>query len=79
MAIQGSGLHDKNARLRFLVYIFFGIVAFGSLLYWRTAALDSAEYVEIGNAKKAKTQKNESNLRSNRYQIETFDVSPTVN
>lgn len=79
MAIQGSGLHDKNARLRFLVYIFFGVIAFGSLLYWRTAALDNAEYVEFGTAKKSKAQKNESSLRSNRYQIETFDVSPTVN
>lgn len=79
MAIQGTGLHDPNARLRFLTYIFLGVLAFGSLLYWRTQALNSAEYVEFGSAKKLKADRGESNLRSNRYQIETFDSSPTVN
>lgn len=79
MAIQGSGLHDPNARLRFLTYIFMGVLAFGSLLYWRTKALESAEYVEFGSIKKTKSQQSESNLRSSRYQVETFDSSPTVN
>lgn len=79
MAIQGSGLHDPNARLRFLTYIFMGVLAFGSLLYWRTQLLASAEYVDLGSAKKIRTDKSENNLRSNRYQIETFDSSPTVN
>lgn len=77
--IQGSGLQDKNARLRFLVYIFMGVIAFGSLLYWRTAALDSAEYVEFASPKKSQADKLENNLRSNRYQIETFDSSPSIN
>lgn len=77
--IQGTGLNDKNARLRFLLYIFMGVIAFGSLLYWRTAALESAEYVEIASPKKSKASKLENNLRSNRYQIETFESSPTVN
>lgn len=79
MGIQGSGLHDKNARLRFLIYIFIGVIAFGSVLYWRTVTLDSAEYVEFATPKKTKANKLENNLRSNRYQIETFDSSPTVN
>lgn len=79
MAIQGTGLQDPNARLRFLTYIFLGVVAFGSLLYWRTYLMTSAEYVEFGSAKKTRANTQENNLRSNRYQIETFDSSPTVN
>lgn len=79
MAIQGTGLHDPNARLRFLSYIFMGVLAFGALLYWRTTLLDSAEYVEFATPKKTRANIQENNLRSNRYQIETFDSSPTVN
>lgn len=72
-------MQDKNVRLRFLMYIFLGVIAFGSLLYWRTAALDSAEYVEFATPQKSKADRLENNLRSNRYQIETFDSSPTIN
>jgi len=50
MAIEGGSLRDKNVRLRFLIYIFFGIAAVGSVLYWRTQALESAEYVEFTNS-----------------------------
>lgn len=75
--IQGTGLHDKNARLRFLVYVFLGVAAFGSLLYWRTQLMVSAEYVEVGTVKQGNNP--EGTLRSERYQIETFDTSPSIN
>jgi len=79
MAIQGTGLHDKNARLRFLVYIFFGVAAFGSVLYWRTQALTSAEYVEFGSVQQSQRKSNDGTLRSDRYQIETFETNPSIN
>jgi hypothetical protein len=79
MAIQGTGLHDKNARLRFLMYIFLGVIAFGSVLYWRTHLMTNSEYVEFGVVKKSNANKGEGTLRSQRYQIETLDSNPTVN
>jgi|GEM_PF-1283333 hypothetical protein len=78
MAIEGGSLRDKNVRLRFLIYIFFGIAAVGSVLYWRTQALESAEYVEFTNSTPSRGGA-DSNLRSERYQIETFDASPSIN
>ncbi|HMQ01866.1 MAG TPA: hypothetical protein PKD79_02225 [Candidatus Doudnabacteria bacterium] len=79
MAIQGLGLHDKNVRLRFLIYIFFGIAALGSVLYWRTQALTNAEYVEFGTLQTSEKRNNDGTLRSNRYQIETFETNPSIN
>ena len=79
MAIQGTGLHDKNARLRFLVYMFMGVIAFGSVLYWRTQLMTTTEYVEFGVVKRSKANKNDGTLRPQRYQIETIDSNPTVN
>ncbi|HMR55523.1 MAG TPA: hypothetical protein PKD34_02960 [Candidatus Doudnabacteria bacterium] len=78
MAIEGGSLRNKNVRLRFLIYIFFGIAAFGSVLYWRTQALNSAEYIEFSNSQSPKAR-GDANLRSERYQIETFETSPTIN
>ncbi len=78
MAIEGGSLRNKNVRLRFLIYIFFGIAAFGSVLYWRTQALNSAEYIEFSNSRSSRVG-NDDALRSERYQIETFETSPSVN
>jgi hypothetical protein len=78
MGIAGRSLRNTNVRLRLLIYIFFGIAAFGSVLYWQTQALKSAEYIEFSNSQSSRT-KNENNLRSNRYQIETFETSPSIN
>ena len=75
MGIQGTGLTDKNARLRFFGVVFMGIVAFGAVLYWRQAALSSAEYVE---PPAKHTEEDLIDSRSSKYQLEVIEVSPSV-
>lgn len=78
MAIQGTNLSDKNVRLRFFSVVFMGIMALGAVLYWRQVELSSAEYVQIDSYRGAK--KNDSGmLRSNKYQIDVEETSPSVN
>jgi hypothetical protein len=79
MGIQGTGLADKNIRLRFFSFIFMGIIAFGAVLYWRQQTLVSAEYAEPPVQGRNKFIKNDSALRSNNYQIEVEETSPTSN
>lgn len=77
MAIAGTGLHIKNIRVRFLTYIFLGIVAFGSLMYWKSQLLLTAEYVDMYPAQD--TQGGNSNLmKSQNYQLEEVEVSPSA-
>lgn len=78
MGIQGSGLSDKNVRLRFLSYIFMGVLAFGAILYWRTQLMLTTEYVEFGTTKKSKAG-NDGTMKSKNFQLETEETSPTVN
>ncbi len=79
MGLQGSGLHDKNVRLRFLVYIFMGVIALGSILYWRTQLIVVAEYDQTIPVPKATARQSSADkLKSKNYQIETFDSSPSV-
>ena len=80
MGLHGSGLSDKNTRLRFFVYAFMGIAALGSLLYWRTQLMFNSEYGEVVPvASKGKHKDSaDDKLKSKNYQIETFDTSPTV-
>lgn len=80
MALQGSGLHDKNARLRFFIYAFMGIMALGSVLYWRTQLLFVSEYDQTVPVVKAKNHPSTTDkIKSKNYEIETFDASPSVN
>ncbi len=79
MGIQGSGLSDKNVRLRFLSYIFVGVLAFGAILYWRTQLMVTTEYVDFGTGTKNKAKDNSGTMKSNKYQLDTEDTSPTVN
>lgn len=76
MGIQGSGLHDPNARFRFLAVVFMGIVAFGSVLYWRQAELSNAEYVQIDTHNRHTLDNGV--LRSKNYQLQVEDTSPSV-
>jgi hypothetical protein len=79
MGLQGTGLQDKNVRLRFFIYIFMGVVALGSVLYWRTTLLVVSEYDQIVPAPKAANRTDDTDkIKSKNYQIESFDVSPTV-
>ncbi len=77
MGIQGTGLADKNVRLRFFGLIFCGIIAFGAILYWRSATINNAEYVQFDTRQ---THRDSSaTLRSQKYQIEVEEASPSVN
>lgn len=75
MGIQGTGLKDKNIRLRFLMIFFGGIIAFGAIFYWRQQTLKQADYVDFpthkGNTASAE-------LRSKNYQLDIEDASPSV-
>ncbi len=79
MSLQGSSLQDKNVRLRFFVYIFMGIAALGSVLYWKTQLFVAAEYQEAVPYNNLKTKQSTSDrIKSKNFEIETFDASPTV-
>lgn len=74
--MAGSGLKDKNVRLRFFIYIFMGLIAFGSVMYWRVKLIKNSEYVDVNDY--VRKSKDPAFLRSDHYQIETFDTSPSV-
>ena len=78
MQIQGTNLSDKNIRLRFLLIVFMGIIAFGAVLYWRNITLSNAEYVHIDTQHDPAKHVNSGALRSANYQIEVEDASPSV-
>lgn len=79
MGIQGSGLSDKNVRLRFLTYLFMGVVAFGAVLYWRSQAMVAAEYVEFDIPKHDKIRSDDGVMKSKNFQLETEETSPSIN
>lgn len=43
----GSGVRDPNFLLRLSFLVFAGIIAFGSVLFWRTELLFASEYQEM--------------------------------
>lgn len=45
--LSGSSVGNKNLRLRFLLIFFCGLIAFSSILYWRSKLLLSQEYVDF--------------------------------
>lgn len=78
MGMAGSGLSDKNVRLRFFTYIFMGILALGSVLYWKTQLLRNSEYVDLEAYDHKKKKEDPSVLKSNNYQIEPIETNPTA-
>jgi hypothetical protein len=47
MGITGSGVNDPNLKFRFLVIMTLGILAVGSVLYWRSQLFLAAEYQDL--------------------------------
>lgn len=45
--LSGSRVSDGNFRVRFLLIFFGGLVALGSIVYWRSQLLVSQEYVDF--------------------------------
>lgn len=77
MGIQGTGLSDKNVRLRFFCVMFMGVIAFGVVLYWRQVTLTSAEYAEPAPSRKGATNSQDA-LRSENYELDVIESSPSV-
>jgi len=76
MGMAYSGLSDKNVRLRFFIYVFMGLIALGSVMYWKVKLFENSEYVELTFS--SQKQEDPSLLQSKNYQIETFETSPSV-
>lgn len=76
MGLTGSSVGSPNRHLRMLIVVFFGVLAFGAILYWRQQSLVTAEYVEFPDYEPKQVHKSE--MRSQNYQIETQDVTPSV-
>ena len=70
MGITGSAVYDGNFRLRFCIIMIMGIMAFGSVMYWRSQLLLSSEYVDIPVARHAR--KSNTNLY-NQYDIDKLN------
>jgi hypothetical protein len=78
MALIGSSVRDPNYILRFSVIVFMGIIAFGSVLMWRSSLLFASEYQEMPvtheqiRIKKENEKKQQSLQKKvlNRYQLE---------
>jgi hypothetical protein len=82
----GYQVKDPNFRLRFSLIVIMGLLAFGSILFWRGSVLFAAEYQDLpvtheqikiknSNQKKQKAleSKQKSSLEKNilkKYQIE---------
>ena len=47
MSLTGYRVGDSNYILRFSVIVFMGILAFGTVLAWRSSLLYAAEYQEM--------------------------------
>ena len=47
MSLIGSDVHDANMQLRLCLIVFCGIIAFGSIVFWKTSLLANAEYQEM--------------------------------
>ena len=74
MPIHGTGIKNQNVRLRMLLIIFVGILAFGAVMYWRTTLLDPDRYLTTSRY----TERVNGDLRSSNYQIEVQESSPAV-
>ncbi len=68
MAIIGSSVNDPNYILRFSVIVFMGIIAFGSVLTWRSQLLFAADYQEMPVTQQQLRIKKENNLKKQSLQ-----------
>ena len=71
MGMTGSSVSNPNRRLHFFGIVFIGILAFGSVLYWRQKSLVAAEYTDFPKHEK---KADKAQLRSKNFQIDTEDI-----
>jgi hypothetical protein len=77
MKLVGTGVGIANFRLRFFILVFMGIMALGSVLYWRKIEISTAEYVYIPT-QYDNSADNPDTLKSKNFQIEVKDTSPSA-
>lgn len=71
MPIAGYAVGEPNYRLRFLVIVFFGVIMFGMVLFWREQAIYSQDYVEIpASAHLAKKSHSQATSQTNELRKE---------
>lgn len=68
MALIGSSVNDPNYVLRFSVIVFMGIMAFGSVLAWRSQLLFAADYQEMPVTQQLLRIKKENNIKKQSLQ-----------
>ncbi len=73
--MQGTGLTISNPRFRFFGFVLICVISFGVMIYWRQQTLKQAEYVSFPSNHNKQLQ---AELRSQNYQIDVQDTSPTV-
>ncbi len=78
MSIAGTQIKISNPRLPFFLIVFFGIIAFSSVLYWRQQLMNSSTYAGMPLIVRTEGDLDPSALRSKNYQIEVTDTSPSV-
>lgn len=72
----GQDIKLPNERLPFFAIVFMGIMAIGSVLYWRHYALlvhELSAYNRVFSARVEPVQ-----MQSSNYQVEFMEVSPTI-
>ncbi len=78
MGMQGTGLEDKNTRLRLLIYFFVGVLALGLIMSWRVKLFAEIQKESSQDVKKELQDSDPSLLRSSNYQVEPIDSNPAV-
>lgn len=76
MALAGSNVGMANYQLRFFLIIFLGIMAFGSVLYWRQKTLEVSTYTDFPT--RSRVSSKNADFKSQHYQIDVEDTSPAV-
>ncbi len=69
----GSGVKDANFLLRLSFLVFAGIIAFGSVLFWRTELLFASEYQEMPTTQAQLSVKKE-NLKKQTKMAERYKL-----
>lgn len=68
MGLTGSEVNETNFKLRFLVIIVLGILAWGSVMYWKSQELLAAEYQDMPVTKQQLDIKKKNELKKKSLQ-----------
>lgn len=75
-AFFGQDITLPNQRIPFFAIVFMGILAIGSVLYWRHYAILAVEATLTSQMLNPRVES--AHMQSTNYQIEFMEVSPTI-